>query len=113
MRLRVAHGLAGLNAQQDLLRASVGLRQVMAIVCGDEGNAGFFREPHDLLIDALLHFEALILHLEKEVSLAENVAQAIGGIARTFRIRRSSSDFVHFPAQARRKRDQPVAVLCQ
>jgi len=39
--LAVAHGLAGLNAHEDFLSMGVGAREVVTIVGGDEGNAGF------------------------------------------------------------------------
>ena len=38
--LAVAHGLASLNAHEDFLGVGIGLREVVAIVGGNEGDAG-------------------------------------------------------------------------
>ncbi len=82
--VRVAHRFAGLDAEQDFLSACVGLRQIVAIVCGDQRNAGFFGEPDDILINFLFEFEALILNFQEEIIFAENILQAIRGGARFF-----------------------------
>ena len=42
--VQIRHGLAGLNAQQDFVRAGVGLAQVVRIVGGDQRNAGVRRQ---------------------------------------------------------------------
>src|SRR4029077_19445851 len=44
--MRVAHGLAGLDAQQDILGMRVVVMQVVAIVRGYQRDASFFREAH-------------------------------------------------------------------
>ena len=41
--MRVAHRLAGLNAEQDFLRPGIRVSQIMAIVGRNQGNAGLFR----------------------------------------------------------------------
>src|SRR5258707_792180 len=79
--MRVAHGLAGLNAEQNFLSARVGVGEVVAIIGRDERNSGFTREADDFRIDALFDFESLILDLQEKVSLAENIAQAVRGFA--------------------------------
>ena len=71
------------------------------------------RESCDqIAVDARLHLQALVLHFEKEISLAENIAQPVGVRPRLlvfFREQRIG----HFAAQAGRKRDQSLAVLRQ
>src|ERR1700730_2808240 len=42
--IRVAHGLAGLDAEQHFLGVSVFVMKVMTIVGGDERNTGLFRK---------------------------------------------------------------------
>ena len=41
---RIAHGLASLDAHQDFVRAGVVAAQIVRIVGGDQGDAGFLRE---------------------------------------------------------------------
>ena len=79
--MRIAHRLAGLNAEQDFLSVRIGVCQIVAIVRGDEGNSGFTREADDFRIDALFDFQSLILDFQKKVSLAENIAEAVSGFA--------------------------------
>ncbi len=84
--VRIRHGLAGLDAHQDFLRASVGLRQVVAIVGGDQRDAAFPREPHQFPIEGLVDVQALVLHLEKKIAFAEDVLETMsgrGGISRS------------------------------
>ena len=79
--LRIGHGFAGLNAHQHFLRARIGLRQVVAVVGGHQGNAAFAREPHQVAIHGAIDVQALILHFEEEIAFAENVLQAMRGRA--------------------------------
>src|SRR5208282_4325430 len=79
--VRVAHGLAGLNAEKNFLGAGIVAGDVVGVVGGDEGDAGFAGEANDAEIDLLLDFESLVLDLEEEIALPENVAEAIGGLA--------------------------------
>jgi hypothetical protein len=77
----IAHGLAGLDAEQDFLRVSIVVVQVVAIIGGDERNAGFFGQANELRVDTFFDGKALILNLQKEIALAEDVAQFVGGFA--------------------------------
>ncbi len=86
--------------------------QIVAIVCGHQRNAGFPREADNLRIDALFDVQALVLNFEKEISLAENVAQAVGGLARLIRPL-FHQIFGDCAAQARRQSNQAAAVLGQ
>jgi hypothetical protein len=110
--VRVAHGLAGLNAEQHFLGVGIGMFQVMAIVGGHQGNSGFLGERHDLRIDALFDVQALILNFEKKITFSKDVAQAVGRVARLGRAL-FHQVFRYSAAQARRKRDQAAAVFRQ
>src|ERR1700730_2556182 len=66
--MRIAHGLACLNAEQDFLGSSIGVSQVMAVIGGDQRNACFPRETDDFRIDALFDFQALVLNFPKVIS---------------------------------------------
>ena len=82
----------------------------MAVVGGDQRNAGFFRQPHQVAIDARLDFQPLVLHFEEEIAFAENIAQAVGVRARLV-VFLGEQRVGHFAAQAGGKRDQSLAVL--
>ena len=79
--LRIGHGFAGLNAEQHFLGASIGAREVVAIVRGHQRDATLAREPHEMAIHRAIDLEALVLHFEEEIAFAENIAQPIGGVA--------------------------------
>ena len=110
--LPVAHGFAGLNAHQHFLGVRIGLRQIVAVVCGHERDSAFAREFYQVAIHAHILLQPLVLHFQKEISLAENIAQPVGagfGLLVFFRQQRVG----HFSAQACRKRDESSAVLGQ
>ena len=65
-----------------------------------------------MAIHPLLDLQPLILNLQKEIALAENVAQAVSILARLV-ILLVHDRFRHRSAQARRQRDQTLVVLCQ
>ena len=111
MRLRVAHGLAGLDAEHDFLSARIGLRQIVAIICGHQRDAGFFGEADDILIEFFFDFEALILNFKEEIIFAENFLQPIRGCARFFVAGIVEQRFIHFPAEAGGESDQSLAVF--
>ena len=73
--LRVVDRLAGADAQQDVVRLVIALPQVVHVVGGDERQVELARERQDAAVDDLLLLDALVLHLEEEVVLAEDVAQ--------------------------------------
>ena len=76
--LRIAHGLAGLDAQQDFVRARVRLAHVMRVVGGDQRDARFLRKPENLRQDNLVLVQPVILNLQEEIFLAEHVGVAVG-----------------------------------
>jgi hypothetical protein len=75
--VRVVHGLAGLDAEQHFLGVSVVVMQIVAIVGGDERDAGFLREPHQVGVYFLFDLKPLVLNFEKEIPFPKNIAQAI------------------------------------
>ncbi len=106
----IAHGLAGLDAEQDFLGMRVTVMQIVAIVRSDQGDAGFFRQADQVFVHALLDFQALVLNFKEEVALAEYVPQAIGILAGEIEL------FIHHgfsdrAAQAGGKGYQSFAVL--
>ena len=73
--LRVVDGLPGTDAEKDVVRLVVALPQVVHVVGRNQRQLEIARERDDAAIDDLLLLDALVLHLEEEVVLAENVAQ--------------------------------------
>ena len=74
----VVHRLAGLDAGQDVLRARVGLLQVMRVVGRHQRNAGLGREPVHLRHRHAVLAQAVVLNFEEEVPLAEQVLVFVG-----------------------------------
>lgn len=90
--------------------AGVRAREIVAIVRSYERDICFARETDKLAVDVLLDFEALILHFQKEISVAENVAEA--RCARTCLLVLAVDKRVgHFTTQAGGQCDQPLVAL--
>ena len=77
----IAHGLAGLNAHEDFVRAGVVTAQIVRIVGGDQRDAGFLRELVHQRDQALVLIEAVVLNLEEEIVAAEDVGIGVGEAA--------------------------------
>src|SRR5260370_893247 len=75
--IRVAHGLAGLDAEQHVLGVGVVVMEVMTIVGGDERDSGLFRKTDQFAVDFLFDRQSLILNFEEEISFAAKIAQAV------------------------------------
>src|SRR5260370_38931575 len=84
--------------------------EIMTIVAGDERDTGLFRKTNQLAVDIFFDRQPLILNLEEEISLAENIAQAISILARQV-VLLIHDRFGHRAAKASRERDQALAVL--
>ena len=84
--LRIVDGLAGPDAEQDVVRLVIALLQVMHVVGADERQVEIARERQRAPVDDLLLLDALVLHLEEEIVRAENVAQPPGRIERGTRL---------------------------
>jgi hypothetical protein len=59
----------------------VAVMEIVAVVGGDERDAGFLGEADEVFVYALLDFKALVLNFEEEIAFAENVAEAISILA--------------------------------
>src|SRR5437588_10279624 len=108
--IRVAHGLAGLDAEQHVLGVSVFVMKVMTIVGGDERNSALFRKTDQFAVDIFFDRQPLILNFEEEIAFAENIAQAVSILARLL-VFLVDDCFRHWAAKAGRERDQAFAVL--
>ena len=71
--IRIRHGLAGLDAQHDFVRARVVLAQIMRIVGRHQRNAGVGRQPIDQRQHARVRLEAVILQFEEEILRPEQI----------------------------------------
>ena len=108
--IRIAHGLAGLDAEQNFLGVSVVVMKVVTIVGGHERDAGLFRKTDQFAIDVFFDRQSLVLNFEEEIAFAENVAQAVSILARLI-VLLIHDGFGHRASQACRKGDQALAVF--
>ncbi len=106
----VVNRLAGLDAEHHVLRVGVVFAEVVAVVGGDQRQAEIFFQLEEAGMDAVLHLQALILNLEKEILFAENVGVGsggrAGGIVVAFR-----QAFGDFAFQASGEADQAAGML--
>ena len=107
--LRVVDRLPGADAQQDVVRLEVVLPQVVHVVGADQRQVQIARDRQQPGIDDALLVDALELHLEKEVAVAEDVAIAGGGGHRALRLL-AANLAGHLAFQAAAQTDQPLAV---
>ena len=80
----VVDRLAGADAQQDVVRLVIAVPQVMHVVGDDERHVQIAGDRQQAVVDDALLVDALELHLEEEVALAENVAIAAPRRPRAF-----------------------------
>ncbi len=71
----ILHGFAGLDADQDFLRARVRPVDVMHVVGRDQRNAGFLRKRHQRAVHLQLLGKPVVLQLQIEVSPAHDGVQ--------------------------------------
>ena len=80
--LAIVDRLAGADAEQNVVRAMVALRQVVHVVGRHERHVQLARNRREALVDDQLLVDALILHLEEEIPRTEDVAKLRGGLQR-------------------------------
>ena len=73
--VRVGERVAGLDAEQRLVRARVLVAEVVDVAGGDEREAGRRGDLRELGVDPLLHLEPGVLDLEVRRLATEDVAQ--------------------------------------
>src|ERR1035437_3049986 len=105
----VAHGFAGLDAEQDFVRAGVVAAQIVRVVGDHQRRAGFRRQPVDRRYQALVLFEVVVLDFEEEIAFAEDVRIGVCGAA-GFVVAVGQQDFGNVAAQAGGHADQPFGV---
>ena len=110
--LLVVDGLLLLHAHQDLVGPGVLLIQIVAIIGGDERDAGLPAEVDELPVDLLLLREAIGLQLEEEIAAAEDVVEfaryRLPGLGAP-----AHAGLRHLPTEASRQPDQSLAMLAQ
>jgi len=106
---RVAHGFAGLDAEQDFVCAGIVAAQIVRVVGGYQRQAGFRRQPVDGRHQALILFEVVVLNFEEEIAFAEDVRVGVGGTAGIV-VAVGQQDFGNVAAQAGGHADQPFGV---
>ncbi len=106
----VVNGLAGLDAQHDVLGVGVVFAEVMAIVGGHQRQAKIFFQLEEAGMDAVLHLQTLILDFQKEVFFAENIGERSGGRARSIVVILHQA-FGNFALEASGEADQSAGML--
>jgi hypothetical protein len=76
----VAEGLAGADAQEDFVRESIVLLEIVRVICSDELQTHLFAEASHHRDDLLLIGDAVILDLEEEVFGAEDLLVLQSGV---------------------------------
>ena len=107
----VGERLAGLDAEERLVRGGVLGAEVVAVVGGDEGEAHLACERDQLPVHALLRRQAVVLDLDVEATV-EDAGQLLGRAARPLRLP-VGQVVGHLAAETARERDQPPAELAQ
>ena len=110
--LSVVDRLAGTDAEEDVVRLGVPLPQVVDVVGRDERQPEVAGERDDAAIDDFLFLDALVLHLEEEVVLAQDVAQPARGFERRPRLL-DLEGARHLAFQAAAEPDQACRMPCQ
>src|SRR5262249_35652205 len=71
--IRIVHCLAGLDAQQNIVRAAIVLTHVVTVVRGNDSNAGPLADAQHVWDDLSLLFQTVIVNFEKETIFSENI----------------------------------------
>ena len=80
----VAHGLAGLDAQHDLVSARIAFPHVMRVVGGDQRNPRLLRQAVHQRNQQLILVDIVVLDFEEEVFFPEHVLVLVGHAAGVF-----------------------------
>ena len=75
--VRVLQRVAGLDAEERLVRARIGVAEVVDVAGRDGRQADLRRERGELRQDALLHVEVRVLQLDVDVVAAEDLREAV------------------------------------
>ena len=107
--VRVLERVAGLDAEQRLVRARVLVAEVVDVAGRDERQPGGLGGAREHGVDARLHVEPGVLHLDVDGVLAEDLPEPVelgGGVVLAVLLERLAD----LPGETAGERDQPVAV---
>ena len=107
--VRVLERVAGLDAEQRLVCARVLVAEVVDVARRDERQAGGLGGAREHGVDARLHVEPGVLHLDVDGVLAEDLPEPVelgGGVVLAVLLERLAD----LPGEAAGERDQAVAV---
>ncbi len=82
--VRITHGFACLDAEQDLMAEGVILIHIMTVISGCQRDLGFFTDLNQGFVDNLLIGDFIFLHFQKEISLTEDLLIAKSSLYRVF-----------------------------
>jgi len=108
----ILHGLARLDAQQDLVGLVVGALEVVAVVGRHERDGQFLRDGHQLFVHDRLLGNPVLHHLQVVIALAEDVPVLLCGGPRPLQV--TLEDPVgDLAVQTGARGDEPLAVRGQ
>ena len=108
----LVHGVAGLDAQQHVLRRGILFFEIVRVVRHGEGDAGLAAQADQAVGGRVLLGDAVVLDLEIEVLLAEERAQVERARPRSLEV--AADDRLRdLAGQTAREADQPLGVLVQ
>ena len=105
----IVHVLAGADAEQDVVRAMVAVRQIVHVVGRHQRHVQLARDGHEPFVDDELLVDALVLHLEEQVAVAEDVPELRRRLER-LPLAAGPDLGCHLPLQAAAEADQPLGV---
>ena len=108
----IIDGFTGLDAQQDLLHFGIFFLNVVAVVGGNQRNAGFLAQANQLRQYNRIFLQAVILQLKIVISLPKQIIEpkrrAFGALVVI-----GQQGLRHLTRQTGRKADQPLVILLQ
>jgi len=108
--LFVADVLARADAQQDVVRVLIGVLEVVHVIGGHQRQPEFSCDGQQAGVDDALLFDALVLHLEKEVLRSQDVAIACRCVHRLARLVCADTRR-HLTLETTAEPDEPLRVL--
>ena len=108
----LVHGVAGLDAQQHVLRRGILFFQIVRVVRHGEGDAGLAAQADQAVGGRVLLGDAVVLDLEIEVLIAKERAQVERARARGLKVA-ADDGLRDLAGQTAREADQPLGVLVQ
>ena len=108
----ILNGLAGLDAQQDGLHLGIFLAQIVGVIGGRHGDAGFPRQLDELRQNDVVLFQPMVLQLDVIIAFSEQIpipqGRGLGPL-----VVPGQNGLRHLTGQTGRQADQALVILFQ